>query len=166
MPNNDTSPLLWIAITLLFVVLIAVATYKIRPLLNPDITAVATLDPDCDLRAGPCRVSFTSGGKVSFGIQPNDMPVVKPLEFQVSLDELEARKVEVDFTGVDMDMGFNRVQLKPSADGDFTGKGMLPVCVRYAMEWEARVLIHSDRGLLAAPFRFITVTPGVAPPGR
>ncbi len=166
MPSKNTGSLLWILVTLLCVALIAIATYKTWPLLNPDIVATTPLDPGCDLRAGPCTGSFASGGSVSFEIDPKDIPVVKPLRFQVTLDGLKAAKVEVDFKGVDMDMGFNRTSLEAAGNTSFSGGGILPVCVHYAMEWEARVLVHTDRGLLAAPFRFITVTPGMVPPGR
>ena len=156
---------LWTLIGLLLLALCAVAAYKIWPLLHPKIAATAPLDPECDLRAGPCTGIFADGAKVSFGISPEEIPVVKHLQFEVRLEGLEARDVEVDFQGVDMNMGYNRAKLEPSGEGRFSGTGMLPVCVRYAMEWEAKVLLHTDQGLLAAPFRFITVTPGLAPPG-
>jgi hypothetical protein len=161
-----TSFTLWMVGILAFAVLIGVAVYKLWPMLNPDITEIAPLDPECDLRAGPCTSRFTDGGKVSFGIEPRDVPVVKPLELEVRLDGLTARSVEVDFQGTDMNMGFNRVALKSTGDGRFVGDGMLPVCVRQVMEWEARVLLHTGEGLIAAPFRFITVTTGKAPPAH
>lgn len=166
MPTNKASTTLWIVVALLVAGLVAVAAYKIWPMLNPDITAIAPLNPDCDLRVGPCTSRFADGGGVSFGIEPTDIPVVKPLRFEVKLDGLDVRSVEVDFQGADMNMGYNRAKLNPFGEGRFVGDGMLPVCVRSAMEWEAKVLLHTDRGLLAAPFRFITVTPGVAPSDR
>jgi hypothetical protein len=100
------------------------------------------------------------------------------LELQVRIDALPApRRVEVDFAGFDMDMGYNRVALRPvgspidqeadqAADqiesqfgrqsGTYTGSGMLPICVRDRMTWEARVLIYLSDGILDAPFRFET----------
>jgi hypothetical protein len=33
---------------------------------------------------------------------------------------------------------------------------MLPVCVRDVMSWEAKILIRTQEGLTAAPFRFDT----------
>lgn len=162
---KTANTVLWTLVGLSLLAVCAVAAYKIRPLLNPEIAATAPLDPECDLRAGPCSALFTGGGKVSFGISPEAIPVVEPLRLEVRLEGLEARDVEVDFQGVDMNMGYNRTELQPSGADHFSGTGMLPVCVRHAMEWEARVLLHTDRGLLAAPFRFITVTPGLAPPG-
>ena len=74
----------------------------------------------------------------------------------------DAETVEVDLQGLDMNMGFNRPKLASLGDGHFRGEGMLPVCVRDAMEWEAKVLVHSDDGLRAAPFRFITVKDGAS----
>ncbi len=148
------------AAALLGGMLLVVAVYKIWPMLNPDIAETAPLDASCDLRAGPCTVVFSGGGRVSFDIDPRDIPVVKPLVLNVKLEGLAASSVEVDFQGTDMNMGFNRAPLQPAGADRFSGGGMLPVCVRYAMEWEAKVLLQTDRGLLAAPFRFITVTQG------
>lgn len=161
-----TRSILWVLVGLLIASLAGVAVYKVWPMLNPDISVVAPLDPDCDLRAGPCSVGFADGATVSFGIEPRDIPPLKPLEFEVKLEGMDVRGVEVDFQGADMNMGYNRAQLKPVGEGRFLGNGMLPVCVRHVMEWEARVLLHTDRGLLAAPFRFITVTPGREPAGQ
>ncbi len=155
MKNN----MLWAVAGLLAISLIAVAVYKIWPQLNPKVAELAQLSHDCDLRAGPCSNVFSDGGSVSFGIEPRDIPVVQPLSLEVRLEGIEADRVEVDFQGTDMNMGYNRAELAQDGSGRFIGKGMLPVCVRYAMEWEAKVLLHTGRGLLAAPFRFITVTP-------
>jgi hypothetical protein len=90
--------------------------------------------------------------------------VVQPLQLQVELTGLEAKRVQVDFSGVDMNMGFNRPNLEHQGGGRFAGEARLPVCVRDAMEWEARVLIQTDAGLISAPFRFITVKPGMELP--
>jgi hypothetical protein len=83
----------------------------------------------------------------------------------VRTEGVDPDRVEVDFAGVDMNMGFNRVALKPVGQGTFAGTGMLPVCVRARMTWEARVLLHTDAGLLAASFRFDTYLPGREPSG-
>jgi hypothetical protein len=64
--------------------------------------------------------------------------------------------VQVDFVGVDMDMGYNRPSLTEAGPGIYRGEGMLPICVRDRMAWEARLLIGTPAGLLAAPFRFET----------
>jgi hypothetical protein len=162
---NESKTALWVVVGLLFAALAGVALYKAYPLLNPTVAVRAPLNPQCDLRAGPCQVVFPDGARVKFGIEPRAIPVVKALRFEVDMQGIKASAVEIDFQGTDMNMGFNRAKLAAAGEGKFAGDGMLPVCVREAMEWEAKVLIHTDAGLMEAPFRFITVQPGMSPPG-
>jgi hypothetical protein len=173
---------LWLAATSLALAAIGVALYKAWPLLYPQTAERAALNPDCDLRRAPCTVVFESGAAVRLDIQPRGIPLLRPLDIQVRIDALPAaRQVEVDFAGLDMGMGYNRVALHalgsptdPTAgqaadraesqsarqsgqqSGVYTGSGMLPSCVRERMTWEARVLIYLADGILAAPFRFET----------
>ena len=157
---------LWIVAALMFLALAGVAAYKVLPLLYPETVRVAPLDPDCDLRAGPCVGVLSGGGRISFGIKPATIPVVTPLEFEVNLEQISASGVEVDFQGIGMNMGFNRPKLAARGEGRFTGNGMIPVCISDAMEWEAKVLVYTDDGIVAAPFRFITVKPGAELPEK
>ncbi|MET0089675.1 MAG: hypothetical protein ABW068_06590 [Candidatus Thiodiazotropha sp.] len=155
----------WVALGILVLAIFGVALYKAWPILFPPISLSAEVDPQCDLREGPCTTRLPNGVQVRFSIQPRSIPVVKPLQLEVVLKGLVADKVEVDFAGTDMNMGFNRVTLSPSSNpGVYTSGGMLPVCVRDAMEWEARVLISTAQGLVSVPYRFITVRPGVSLP--
>ncbi len=162
MVNSDRG--LWLLAGVLFLALVAVLIYKLWPQLNPELKLVAPLDPQCDLRAGPCVGSLPGGGEISFSIEPRTIPMVEPLQLGVEVDGLSASSVEVDFTGISMQMGFNRSKLTPAGDGRFNGQGVLPVCIRDAMEWEARVLVHTEQGVMAAPFRFITIKPGAVQP--
>ncbi len=158
--------MLWLLTGLLFLGLIAVVIYKVWPQLNPELTLVAPLDPECDLRGGPCIGTLPGGGEISFSIEPKTIPLVETLQLGVGLKGVSARKVEVDFIGIGMPMGFNRSRLKSDGKGRFGGNGVLPVCIRDAMEWEARVMVHTDKGIVAAPFRFITVKHGAVLPGQ
>lgn len=162
--NVKLNTLLWSVAGFLLVSIGVVAVYKVWPLLYPKVHVAASVDPSCDLRAGPCTSPLPGGASVTFSIEPRSIPVVRPLQFKVELTGLQAQGVQVDFSGVDMNMGFNRPTLQPSGAGVFSGEGRLPVCVRDAMEWEARVLIQTADGLVSAPYRFITVKPGREPP--
>jgi len=148
--------MLWLALGLLLAGLVGVAVYKTWPVLFPEVVAVAALNPNCDLRAGACRGVLPSGGKVDFSIEPDTIPVLKTLRLTVGVEGLEVQAVDVDFAGTDMNMGYNRVALQPDASGLWLGQGMLPVCVRDVMGWEATVLLRTADGLMAAPFRFVT----------
>ncbi len=158
--------LLWGLAALLLLAVCGVALYRVWPMLHPDIVVQVPADPECDLRAGPCVSSLEDRGSVSLSIEPKEIPLVKPLQLRVELDGIEADGVEVDFSGVDMDMGFNRVRLEPTGKGVYAAKGILPVCVRDAMEWEAKVLISSEAGLSSVAYRFITARPGMPIPKR
>jgi len=165
MPKDPPQPArrliaLWVILAVLLATLLGVVVYKAWPLLYPQAAALAPLDPGCRLRQAPCTVTFAEGGTVTLAIEPQGIPVVAPLAFRVDLVGLQALGVELDFAGVDMNMGYNRVALERAEDGHYQGKGMLPVCVRDRMSWEAKVLVQTRAGLMVAPFRFETSRTG------
>jgi hypothetical protein len=153
-----TLTLLWILLGLLFAALVAAAVYKAWPLLYPEVVATAPLDPACDLHAGPCTARFPGGLEVRFDIEPRTIPPLAPLRIAADLTGIDAHKVEVDFSGTDMNMGYNRSALKETEAGRYEGQGMLPACVRSRMGWEAKVMLHTAGGILVAPFRFEAIS--------
>ncbi len=161
-----TTRILWWTATFLTLLLLGVLGYKAWPLLFPKPEAQVAWDPACDLRAGPCESALPGDGWVSLEISPSSIPTVQPLQLQVRVQGPvpAVSRVAVDFTGVDMNMGFNRAELQPQGEGVFAGKGMLPVCVRERMQWQARVLMETERGLVSADYRFWTARPGEALP--
>lgn len=153
--------ILWVLTGSLMLITIVVILFKAWPILFPELIVKLPADPDCDLRAGPCVTQMNDGSQVSFSIVPRELPLMKPLQLQVEVDGLQANRIEVDFSGTDMHMGFNRFTLQPLSNDIFKGEGMLPVCVWDAMEWEAQVFIEVDRGTISVPYRFITVRQGM-----
>ena len=151
---EPTPTSLWVILAVLVLGAVGVLGYKLRPLLHPTFLEVAGLDPACNLRSAPCVARFSDGAQVRFEIRPREIPTAEPLALEVEATGIRVDGVEVDFVGVDMYMGFNRVGLTEQGPGRYQGQGMIPVCVRQRMTWEARVLIQTPRGLLAAPFRF------------
>jgi hypothetical protein len=153
----------WLAVVSLAVAVSGLAVYRAWPVLFPAVAERAPLNDACDLERTGCRVSFSEGGAVRLDVMPRGIPVVQPLQIEVELSDLPSPlRVELDFAGVDMDMGYNRVSLTPVDEqpGLYRGAGMLPVCVRDRMTWEARVLIFLEDGTLSAPFRFETTRRG------
>jgi len=127
-----------------------------RDYFKPPPAQVLSRD-DCDLHQGPCHRSLPGGGEVLFSIEPRSIPLTKPLKLSVEVKGARADKVEVDFSGVTMNMGYNRPLLNKVADGRFEGEGLLPVCIRQRMDWEAKVILRTDRGSFIIPWRFETV---------
>lgn len=138
---------------LLALVVLGAAGYKLAPLLTPQTDVSLPMSP-CDLGKTPCTIVLPGGGQVEVSIAPHPIPSLKPLKLQAVVNGAEVRKIEMDFAGVDMKMGYNRPQLENLGDGRFSGQASLPVCITGKMPWEMTVLIESGRTVIAAPFRF------------
>lgn len=133
---------------------IGIAGYWFSPLLMPSADIVATPDAGCDLHRQACGATLPDGGRLQLSIAPRPIPMVKPLEVEVKVGGIGADKVEVDFAGVAMNMGYNRPQLAPAGDGRFAGSANLPVCITGSMAWQATVLVTAGRKKISVPFRF------------
>ncbi len=147
----------WLS-SLLVIALLAVAGgawWHFRDYFQPPPAQRLPLD-GCDLQKQACRRALPGGGTLEFSITPRPIPLVAPLKLRVRLEGVEARRVEVDFAGLNMNMGYNRPRLKRAGAGVFEGEGYLPVCIRRHMEWEAQVLLYLRHRVLAVPFRFDT----------
>jgi hypothetical protein len=162
MKNRSKSkfPVVWVLLPTVILATVAFSLYKAWPILFPEVVAAAPLDPRCNLRSGSCIGVLPGGGKVSFEISPPGIPALEPLTLSVLVEGPDAREVEVDFAGTDMNMGYNRVRLQRDGPGVWSGRGMLPICVRNVMGWEATVLLRFAEGIKAAPFRFDTYRSG------
>ena len=157
MNKDRQSEPLWTIIAVLSFIILLVVVYKIKGSLSPALTATAILDESCDLRQGKCLSKLPNGGQVSLSITPSHIPVLQPLELEVTINGIKVSVINVDFVGVDMDMGYNRSKLSKIDEQHFKGKAVIPACVHSKMEWEARVLLQTDKGLTMAPFRFYTI---------
>ena len=69
-----------------------------------------------------------------FSAQPE---MLKP--FMLSLAGPRLAKASVSFRMVGMDMGFNRYDLKPGADGRWAARITLPVCTVSRVDWIAEL---------------------------
>ncbi len=146
--------LLDVAILLLLLIL-GVVGYKLAPLFNPR-TDIALPLSGCPLSQQVCAATLPDGGQLEFSIEPRPIPSLKPLQLRVAVKGTEVRKVEVDFAGTDMKMGYNRPTLAsvPGQSGVYAGQAVLPVCITGPMEYDATVLVETRRELVAVPFRF------------
>lgn len=131
--------------------------YKLKNSSPPDFMVVGTLNTSCDLRKETCWSDLPTSGKVGFSISPKSIPILTSLELTISTESMKVSTVEVDFVGIDMDMGYNHTKLGKFDSNLFKGSAVIPICVRAKMEWEARILLQTDTGLVMAPFRFHTL---------
>ena len=118
---------------------IAVAGYWLkRP---AEAVAVNCADP----LAG-CTFSHRGApASVRFSVRP------APLEaFELSVRAAGASRVSAEFQMAGMDMGFNRYDLHPTADGIFASSVTLPICVSGQRDWMLYIDIDGSR--YALPF--------------
>ena len=139
---------------ILALAIVAVFGYKYSPLLLPK--ADLTIEPvaGCDLHKQACHAVVPGGGRIELSIMPHPIPVVMPLLVNVNLSGVEAIKVEIDFAGVTMNMGYNRKTLDTRGDGNFSGDAMLPVCITGSMLWHVTLLVETRHQRIAVPFEF------------
>lgn len=145
-----------VAIAALALAIAAAVAAKLLLAPAGEIVFTAPLDTACSLQNGPCASDLPGGGRIELAIAPRPIPLLQPLNLSVKVQGMKARAVEVDFTGVDMNMGYNRPKLQREGSGLFSGQTTLPVCITGRMEWQAVVVVSGDKGKVAAPFRFVT----------
>lgn len=132
----------------------AIAGYHFSPLVLPraDVTGIA--EPGCDLQRKACLATLPDGGRIELSIAPRPIPFLAPLRVEVMVSGVNPRKIEVDFAGATMNMGYNRRKLAAIGAGHHAGEASLPVCVSGSMTWVVTVMIETDRQRIAVPYRF------------
>lgn len=142
------------AIGILLIALVVVVGYKLSPILLPKADLTVQPEAGCDLHKQACAAQLPDGGRVELSSSVLPIPMVKPFKVQVAVSGLKASRVEVDFTGIDMNMGLNRPVLVDQGSGRFVAEANLPVCITGEMDWQATVLIESGNQRIAIPYRF------------
>lgn len=141
---------------ILIIILITVSWYKVNQAKRNTVLAKVEVDKNCDLQKRDCRLELPGGSSVTLSIEPRPIPLVKRFDIRVNTDMRDIEAVAVDFKGTTMNMGPNNVTLKAVQKGSYSGHGMLPVCIRNSMEWQADVYLQSENGIIVAPFVFVT----------
>jgi len=105
----------------------------------------------CDVHSGPCRI-IVGGRTVTMDINPKPVTVMKDLDFVVTVSGKELKNPPyIDLNMSAMDMGPNRVELKQTGDGLYTGRGVIVKCSSGKKRWKALVSVP---GVGAAEFHF------------
>lgn len=140
-------------IGVLLIALVVVVGYKLSPMLLPKSDVTVQPDPACDLQQQACAVDLPSGGKIELSMGTRPVPMVKAFEVQVATSGFSPARVEVDFAGIDMNMGLNRPELTTRGDGRFVAPVTLPVCITGQMDWQVTLLVETGNSRIAIPYR-------------
>ena len=120
----------------------------------PRADVLLPLVEGCRLDRQTCSTALPEGGVLEMSLEPRPVPSSAPVQVSVVLRGLQPDKVEVDFQGVEMNMGLHRLPLVDKGGGRFGGETTLPVCVTGKMVWQATVRLEAGRKDISVPFRF------------
>ena len=96
---------------------------------------------DCDVHAGPCGAQI-SGTKMSLDIEPKPVKAMHDLTFTVTLaGEKPVAAPYIDLGMPGMNMGRNRVILKPAGELIYRGEGVIVRCPSGRRTWKAKVTV-------------------------
>ena len=139
-------------ILILVAAIVGVLAYKLSPRLHQNAELTLALST-CDLGKQGCTAQLPDGGQLELSIEPRPIRPLQTLHLVAQITGSYADKIEIDFEGSTMKMGFNRPVLVGN-DRQFSGQTILPVCITGPMEWVATVLITKGSRRVAIPFRF------------
>lgn len=110
---------------------------------------------DCHINLESCT-AMLPGGQVELTVAPRPVPLQKPFRANVLIQGVAAKKVDIEFTGAEMNMGVNRVALTAGEGGLFSTEATIPVCVTGPMNWRATVIVETANEIIAIPYIFQT----------
>lgn len=144
--------LVWSGVTIGFLALgivgITVYRYVKEGLDQPPAQAVLLKgEPACNPLGRAC-VAADAAIAIALELADSIKPLT-PFPVRVRLAgerAARAERVAVSFTMTDMDMGFNRFELRQTAaDGTWQGQALLPVCSAGRRDWRVTVDVAGDR---------------------
>jgi hypothetical protein len=138
------------------VAVLALAVLAKTLFLVPRGPTLLALDETCSISSETCAMPLPGGGRIEFALGPRPVRLLSPLKLEISVFGSHARALEVDFTGVNSPMAFNRAYLIPSGNGVYGAQTALPVCATGRMVWQATILLENGKRRMLAPFRFET----------
>jgi hypothetical protein len=98
---------------------------------------------NCNLHAGPCTQPF-SDSSVILEVTPRPVKAMQDLLFMVALTgklSKASKPPYIDLGMPGMNMGPNRVQLKPAGNATYEGRGVIVRCPSGRRTWRATVTI-------------------------
>jgi hypothetical protein len=98
---------------------------------------------NCDLHQGACSQTMT-GVSVTLEVTPKPIEAMQDLSFKVTLTgklPVLPKAPYIDLGMPGMQMGPNRVQLKPAGNDTYAGRGVIVRCPSGRRIWRATVII-------------------------
>ena len=109
---------------------------------------------NCNLAQTPCQLE---GVEVSIG--PYPITSEKSFKVNVSTNSSLAIPLEIDFQGVESNMGYIRPRLNKTTDNTYSGEFYIPSCDEAQMRWRAALILDTKEGPKSLVFHFNSVLP-------
>ena len=104
---------------------------------------------ECDLSKSTCTLE---GYQVS--LSPLPITANKNFTIKVVAPENKSNPIEIDFEGVEQNMGHIRPQLMRTESQTFSGNFYIPSCELPQMQWRAHLILQTPHGPKAMKFYF------------
>ena len=96
---------------------------------------------ECDIHVGPCKAHI-SKTRVTMDIEPKPVKAMQDLTFTVTFTgEKPVAAPYIDLGMPGMNMGKNRVILKPAGELVYRGEGVIVRCPSGRRTWKAKVTV-------------------------
>jgi len=123
---------------------------------NPNINQWPT-SKTCNLHKESCTAKM-GDASVTLKISPHPIPIARPLGIEVDIKNLNVQRMQLDISGINMYMGYNRVELTQINPNRFVGTSMLAFCTNQKMDWQVTLMIHQTDGTqIQIPYTLVTV---------
>ena len=110
---------------------------------------------NCDLSKGPCQL-----GDYELSLSPLPIEASKTYSIKVkALTQNAATPTEIDFEGMEQNMGYIRPALTPQDKQTFSASFYIPSCDLPRMNWRAKLILGPSEKPKALIFHFSSQTP-------
>jgi len=121
--------------------------------------AVLNAGVPCDLGEGPCKHALPGGGQLTVELTPRPVPLMETVRVSVEVAGTAMLPSHIEITGLNMEMGVNRVALEPTSETRWEGETIIPICSQRQMHWRSALLLQSGSELRRIDDEFYTLRP-------
>ncbi len=103
---------------------------------------------NCDLGSGICSYKHVDHSEYKVRISPVPVKTERNLHVEVDVNSNGLMPVELDFEGIDVNMGLIRPKLLKAGSQKYKSGFSLPVCELKEMRWKVRLILQDPSGAL------------------
>jgi hypothetical protein len=110
---------------------------------------------DCSIMQNICDVKIDELSSLSVDVLPRGLPPTQEATIVVRLNNIQANKIEVLFTGVESGYSPPKIHLNKATDEVFNGKVFLSLCSAQKIKWIANLKVYTDANIWKITLPFV-----------